>query len=68
MDAAAQRRFREFVAQRTPALMRVSYLLAGDQHAAEDLLQTALTKTAARWRHKSSLGLVSMAWRAPTQT
>jgi len=51
MDAAAQQRFREFVAQRTPALMRVAYLLAGDQHAAEDLLQTALTRTAGRWRH-----------------
>src|SRR5712692_269289 len=29
--------------------MRVAYLLTGDQHAAEDLLQTSLTKAAARW-------------------
>ena len=35
-----QRRFREFVAARTPALMRTAYLLAGNQHDAEDLLQT----------------------------
>src|SRR3954451_6805605 len=50
MDAEAQQRFRDFVAIRTPALMRVAYLLAGDQLGAEDLLQTALTKTATKWR------------------
>ncbi|MFG2018420.1 SigE family RNA polymerase sigma factor [Actinomadura geliboluensis] len=50
MDDAAERRFREFVETRSVALMRLAYLLAGgDQHAAEDLLQTALAKTAARW-------------------
>ncbi|GLW09786.1 DNA-directed RNA polymerase sigma-70 factor [Microtetraspora sp. NBRC 13810] len=51
MDAADERRFREFVSARSPALMRLAYLLTGgDQHAAEDLLQTALAQTAARWR------------------
>ncbi|WP_163512533.1 SigE family RNA polymerase sigma factor [Fodinicola acaciae] len=50
MDAAAKQRFAEFVAARTPALMRLAYLLTGDQHAAEDLLQTALTKAMVRWR------------------
>ena len=50
MDAAAEREFREFVVARSVALMRLAYLLTGgDQHAAEDLLQIALTKTAARW-------------------
>jgi RNA polymerase sigma-70 factor (sigma-E family) len=50
MDAAAERQFREFVVARSVALMRLAYLLTGgDQHAAEDLLQIALTKTAARW-------------------
>ncbi|MFB4305216.1 SigE family RNA polymerase sigma factor [Actinomadura sp. GTD37] len=50
MDATEERHFREFVETRSVALMRLAYLLAGgDQHAAEDLLQTALTKTAARW-------------------
>jgi len=50
MDAAAEQQFREFVVTRSPALMRLAYLLAGgDQHAAEDLLQIALAKTAARW-------------------
>jgi DNA-directed RNA polymerase specialized sigma24 family protein len=50
VDAEDRRRFREFVAARTPALMRVAYLLTGNQHDAEDLLQTALTRTAARLR------------------
>jgi RNA polymerase sigma-70 factor (sigma-E family) len=50
MDAEAKRRFGEFVAAQTPALMRLAYLLTGDQHRAEDLLQTALTKTLVKWR------------------
>ncbi|WP_406319738.1 SigE family RNA polymerase sigma factor [Streptosporangium sp. NBC_01639] len=50
MDAAEERRFREFVSTRSPALMRLAYLLTGgDQHAAEDLLQSALAKTVTRW-------------------
>jgi RNA polymerase sigma-70 factor (sigma-E family) len=51
MDAAVERDFREFVGARSPALMRMAFLLTGgDQHAAEDLVQTALAKAAARWR------------------
>ncbi|RBQ14051.1 SigE family RNA polymerase sigma factor [Spongiactinospora rosea] len=51
MDDDAERAFREFVTARSPALMRVAYLLAGgDQHAAEDLLQSALARTFAKWR------------------
>ncbi|WP_433248401.1 SigE family RNA polymerase sigma factor [Streptosporangium sp. CA-135522] len=50
MDAAEERRFREFVSARSPALMRLAYLLTGgDQHAAEDLLQSALARTVTRW-------------------
>jgi RNA polymerase sigma-70 factor (sigma-E family) len=41
--------FADFVAARSAALLRLAYVLTGDQHAAEDLLQTALTKAAARW-------------------
>ncbi|WP_345392127.1 SigE family RNA polymerase sigma factor [Nonomuraea salmonea] len=51
VDAADEHLFREFVAARSPALMRLGYLLTGgDQHAAEDLVQTALAKLAGRWR------------------
>jgi RNA polymerase sigma-70 factor (sigma-E family) len=50
MDTAMERQFREFMVERSAALMRLAYLLTGgDQHAAEDLLQTALTKTVTRW-------------------
>ncbi|MFY1696123.1 SigE family RNA polymerase sigma factor [Solwaraspora sp. WMMA2101] len=42
--------FREFVASRSGALLRTAYLLAGDWATAEDLLQTALTKTYLAWK------------------
>jgi RNA polymerase sigma-70 factor (sigma-E family) len=41
--------FGEFVAARSGALIGLAYVLTADQHAAEDLLQTALTRAAARW-------------------
>ena len=41
--------FDEFVAARSPALWRSAYLLTGDAHKAEDLLQTALLKAWRRW-------------------
>ncbi len=41
--------FAEFVAARTPALMRTAYLLTHDHHLAEDLVQTALFKAAMAW-------------------
>ncbi|MFC4011928.1 SigE family RNA polymerase sigma factor [Nonomuraea purpurea] len=51
MDAAEEQRFREFVTDRSPALMRLGFLLTGgDQHAAEDLVQTALAKLVTKWR------------------
>lgn len=42
--------FDEFVRARTAALARVAYLLTGDRHLAEDLVQTALARAAVRWR------------------
>ncbi len=51
MNAEDEQNFREFVSARSPALMRLAFLLtSGDQQAAEDLLQTALAKIAVRWR------------------
>jgi len=41
--------FRTFVVGRSPALLRVAYLLTGDRGLAEDLLQTSLAKTYAAW-------------------
>jgi RNA polymerase sigma-70 factor (sigma-E family) len=37
--------FRDFVAARSAALLRVAYLISGDVNLAEDLLQTTLTRT-----------------------
>jgi len=42
--------FTEYVAARRPALVRTAYLLCGDAHLAEDLVQGALIKAVARWR------------------
>ncbi|GGJ54543.1 SigE family RNA polymerase sigma factor [Streptomyces brasiliensis] len=51
MDVEAQENFREFVANRSSALLKTAVLLAGgDRHAAEDLLQNALIKAAGRWQ------------------
>jgi RNA polymerase sigma-70 factor (sigma-E family) len=51
VDAADERRFREFVSARSPALMRLAFLLTGgDQHTAEDLVQTALAKAVVKWQ------------------
>ena len=47
---ADEESFHAYVAARRGALLRSAYLLTGDHHAAEDLVQTALFKTALRWR------------------
>jgi DNA-directed RNA polymerase specialized sigma24 family protein len=39
---ADETEFDEFVVARSPGLLRTAFLLMGDQHGAEDLLQTAL--------------------------
>ena len=49
MDEGAEQEFAEFVAARSRQLIRLAYVLTGDQHTAEDLLQNALVKAAAHW-------------------
>lgn len=44
------REFDEFAHAAWPRLHRSAYLLTGDQQLAEDLAQTALERTYARWR------------------
>jgi DNA-directed RNA polymerase specialized sigma24 family protein len=41
--------FEEYVAARSAALWRSAWLLTGDRHRAEDLVQTALMKCWRRW-------------------
>ncbi|UBU14910.1 SigE family RNA polymerase sigma factor [Nonomuraea gerenzanensis] len=50
MDPGFEAAFRDFVVGRSGALFRTAYLLTGERHAAEDLVQSALAKTAAKWR------------------
>jgi RNA polymerase sigma-70 factor, ECF subfamily len=50
--------FRDFVAARSGALLRTAYLLAGDWATAEDLLQTALTKTYLAWKRLGRIDAV----------
>lgn len=48
---AAQRDadFADYLAARQPALLRTAYLLTGDRHQAEDLLQNSLAKLYLAW-------------------
>ncbi|MFI7012316.1 SigE family RNA polymerase sigma factor [Streptomyces sp. NPDC050145] len=49
-DRRGAESFREFVANRSSALLKTAVLLSGgDRHAGEDLLQNALIKVAGRW-------------------
>ena len=51
MDAAELEGFREFVDNRSSALLKTAVLLCGgDRHAGEDLLQSALAKAAGKWQ------------------
>ena len=44
--------FEEFAAARTPSLYRSAYLLCGDRHTAEDLVQETLAKVYVRWHRR----------------
>ncbi|GAA2837496.1 SigE family RNA polymerase sigma factor [Kribbella solani] len=52
MDPGRDLEFAEFVDGRFTALQRFGYLLTGEWHLAEDLVQTSLTKV---WFHRNSL-------------
>lgn len=41
--------FDDWVDARVPALLRFAYLVTGSQHAAEDAVQSALTRACERW-------------------
>jgi RNA polymerase sigma-70 factor (sigma-E family) len=48
--------FSSFVQARSAALLRTAYLLTGDQHLAEDLVQTALARTHLSWHRLHAEG------------
>jgi len=63
--------FCAYVSARGTALLRTAHLLTGDPHLAEDLLQTALTKTYLAWgrvRDKSALDAYVRQTMVNTQT
>ena len=49
-----EQEFREFVLQRSPALLRSAHALVGDRGLVEDLVKTALMKTSAAWDRVSA--------------
>ena len=50
MNDEDERAFAEYVTARRRPLLKVAWLLTGEWHLAEDLLQTALAKTYVAWR------------------
>lgn len=48
--------FEAFVRARSASLLRVGFLLTGDQHLAEDLVQTALARTHQSWSRLTEVG------------
>jgi RNA polymerase sigma-70 factor (sigma-E family) len=48
--------FREYVAASQDRLIRASWLLTGDEHAAQDLLQTKLMRVWPRWERLVATG------------
>ena len=49
MRASHEAEFAEFFDVASPRLLSAAWLLTGEQHAAEDLVQEALARTYARW-------------------
>jgi len=48
-EAQRDAEFTEYLAVRQPTLLRTAYLLTGDRHQAEDILQTSLAKLYLAW-------------------
>ncbi|MFF3410715.1 SigE family RNA polymerase sigma factor [Streptomyces sp. NPDC002742] len=51
---ARDEEFQRFVVGRWPRLMRTAFLLTGEQHAAEDLVQTTLEQVYVAWHRVGS--------------
>lgn len=57
-ESARDREFTEYLAARQPGLLRTAYLLTGDRHQAEDVLQTSLAKLYLAWDKVHDRGAV----------
>ncbi len=56
MRTADETEFRDYVTGHLAGLRRTAYLLCGDWHQAEDIVQTALTKLYLSWRRVRERG------------
>lgn len=68
MASTRDQEFEEFVLAAWPRLRRAAYLLSHDSHEAEDLVQTALTRSYARWSSVRREGAYSYVHRALVNT
>ena len=50
MRDGSEEEYVDYVTARTPALRRLAYLLAGDPHRADDLVQQTITTLYVKWR------------------
>ncbi|GAA3729872.1 SigE family RNA polymerase sigma factor [Plantactinospora mayteni] len=50
MRDASEQEYVDYVTARIPALRRLAYLLAGDEHRADDLVQQTITTLYVKWR------------------
>jgi DNA-directed RNA polymerase specialized sigma24 family protein len=61
MTRAPDQEFLEFVESRAAPLHRMAYLLCGDWHLADDLVQETLAKSFRHWRrHRNAAGPVDL--------
>jgi len=52
--ASEEQQYTEYVTARLPTLRRTAYLLCGDEHRADDLVQVTITKLYVHWRRASA--------------
>jgi len=55
MENGTDAAYLAYVNGRIPALRRIAYLLSGDEHQADDLVQETITKLYARWPRISAV-------------
>jgi RNA polymerase sigma-70 factor (sigma-E family) len=55
MESGTDEAYLAYVHGRIPALRRIAYLLGGDEHQADDLVQETITKLYARWPRISAV-------------
>jgi RNA polymerase sigma-70 factor (sigma-E family) len=56
VQAELEAEYVEYVTARLPVLRRLAFLLCGDEHRADDLVQLTITKLYERWRRLRTVG------------